>query len=266
MNSLYLNTTGSNNVATGINTLRYSVTGSNNAAHGAYALYNNESATSSTAVGLSAARGTTNYYNQGGVYLGFQAGYSASNASDYNTLLGYQAGYGITTGSNNIWIGTATSSTSIANLTTGSQNILIGNNISLPSATANGQLNIGNIIFGTSITGTGSTVSSGNLGLATTTPRATLDVYGSVVLEGTSYITTSSLGGGALLAGACSSVSTAATGLSSTTAFMTTPKNDPGDGFFWSTIADSATSARTRVCASVAGTPNASVYNVKIIH
>jgi hypothetical protein len=119
--------------------------------------------------------------------VGYQSGLRAGNNSDYNTLIGYQSGYGITTGSSNIIIGTATSSTGVNNLTTGSQNILIGNNISLPSATANGQLNIGNIIFGTNITGTGSTLSSGNVGIGTSSPNSKLTISGSGAPTGGLY-------------------------------------------------------------------------------
>ena len=120
------------------------------------------------------------------------------------------------------------------------------------------------------VSGTGNTTIAGNVGIGTPTPRGKLDVNGSVVFEGlgTSYATTTSLGGGALLAGACASV-TITTGvgrLSSTPAFVTTPQSDVGDGYWWNTIAMSATSFKTRVCASVAGTPTASIYNVKIIN
>ncbi|MFA5998244.1 MAG: immunoglobulin-like domain-containing protein [Candidatus Paceibacterota bacterium] len=176
VNALYSNTTGGGNTANGVSALYSNTTGANNTAIGQFALSSNISATTTTAIGVSAAQGPSNYYNQGGVYVGYRSGFSAATDSDYNTLVGYQSGYGITTGSNNIWIGTATSSTAIANLTTGSQNILIGNNISLPSATASGQLNIGNIIFGTGITGTGSTVSTGNIGIGTTSPWGQLSV------------------------------------------------------------------------------------------
>jgi hypothetical protein len=172
--TLFSNTTGSANTANGSSALLTNITGSYNTASGGYALSGNQSATNTVAVGYGAAQGTAVYSNQGGTTVGYKSGYSFTTGSDYNTLLGYQAGYGITTGSNNIWIGTATSSAGVANLTTGSQNILIGNNISLPSATASGQLNIGNIIFGTGITSTGSTVSSGNIGIGTTTPWARL--------------------------------------------------------------------------------------------
>jgi len=182
--SLFDNTTGSNNVANGLEALQANTTGSNNAANGFESLYYNGSATDTVAEGYQAAMGTAAYSNQGGTAVGYQSGYSLADGSNFNTLLGYQSGYGITTGSNNIWIGTATSSAGIANLTTGSQNISIGNNISLPSATANGQLDIGNIIYGTGITGTGSTISSGNIGIGTTTPPQPLSVIGSAYVSG----------------------------------------------------------------------------------
>jgi hypothetical protein len=178
-NAMALNTTGSNNMAIGSAALNNSVTGSNNTAVGNSALASNISATSSVAVGYNAANGNSiSYFNQGGTYVGYQAGFSVQTGSDYNSVFGYNAGYNITTGSNNIWIGGATSSTSVANLTTGSQNIVIGNNISLPSATASGQLDIANIIYGTGNTGTGSIVSSGNIGIGTTTPYSRLTVWG----------------------------------------------------------------------------------------
>lgn len=102
--------------------------------------------------------------------------------------------------------------------------------------------------------------------IGTTTPNSKLDVYGTVTFEGASHLVTASIGGGALLAGACASTNTTISApVASTTAFETTPQSDPGDGFFWNTILLSSTTAKTRVCASVAGTPNSSIYNVKII-
>jgi hypothetical protein len=52
-------------------------------------------------------------------------------------------------------------------------------------------LNIGNIIYGTGITGTGSTLSAGNVGIATTTPWRTLSVVGTMAING---LTTSTAG------------------------------------------------------------------------
>jgi hypothetical protein len=187
--SLVNTTTGAENTAIGTYSLYENITGYDNVAVGSLSLNFNRSATSSTAVGSRAGYGLSSYSNQGGVYLGFRSGYSAGNSSDYNTLIGYQSGYGITTGKNNIVLGTATSSTAIANLTTGSQNIMIGNNISFPSATASGQLNIGNIIYGTGVTGTGSTISNAKIGIGTTSPLTRFHVT-----SGASATTTVSFG------------------------------------------------------------------------
>jgi hypothetical protein len=195
VSALASNTTGIRNTAVGVGALQFATadantavgyralflntTGANNVAVGYGSLATNGSATSTTALGEYTGHGNgIGYSNQGGTYIGYQAGYLANNGSDYNTMLGYNSGYNVTTGSNNLLLSTATSSLAIANLTTGSQNILIGNNISLPSATANGQLDIGNIIYGTGITGTGSTLSSGNIGIGTSSPIAKLDITG----------------------------------------------------------------------------------------
>jgi hypothetical protein len=140
--------------AVGNSALQFNTTGVNNTVLGDAVEFNNYSATNTVAVGYSADRGTSAFNNQGGTYLGYEAGWSAATGSDFNTFLGYQSGFGVTTGSNNLILASATSSTGVANLSTGSQNILIGNNVSLPSATASGQLDIGNIIYGTGITGT----------------------------------------------------------------------------------------------------------------
>lgn len=182
--ALVLNTTGNDNTALGFWSDYFNTTGNSNVSVGKYANTYNSSATSTTAVGNEAGygglAGGTRYNNQGGALLGYRAGYMFQTGSDFNTLIGYQSGYNITTGKNNIWIGAATSSNAIANLTTGSQNILVGNNISLPSASASGQLNIGNILFGTGITTTGTTVSGGNIGIGTTTPITTFSVVGTI--------------------------------------------------------------------------------------
>src|SRR3989338_5377752 len=154
------NTTGSNNSAIGYYPLQANITGSNNTALGYTALYYNNSATNTVAVGYQAARGTAAYNNQGGTYLGYQAGYSAGTGSDYNTLLGYQAGYGITTGA---------------------YNIVIGQNVEAPTVTGNQQLNIGNVLYGSGIYN-GSSVSAApvlnsKLGVGTTTPFAKLSIH-----------------------------------------------------------------------------------------
>ena len=183
--NLAANTTGNYNISLGNDTLTLNTTGSGNVAIGqntgvywSYPLWDNTSATNTVAIGAGAAAGNNlTYHNQGGVYLGYLSGYSASTGSDYNTLLGYEAGYGLTTGSHNIFLGD-NSTQANASETTGSSNIKIGDNITLPSGTASNQLDIANEIYGTGLSGTGSTISTGNIGIGTTTPYSRLSVWG----------------------------------------------------------------------------------------
>jgi|GEM_PF-1552608 hypothetical protein len=171
--------TGIDDVGLGYKALQQYTTGSDDTALGYEAMLNATTSANSTAVGYLAGRGTSNNDSYTGLSaLGYQTGYNLANNGNYNTLIGYQAGYNVTTGADNILIGSATSSNANANLTTGSQNILIGENDKLPSATANGQLDIGNEIYGVNISGTGSTVSSGDIGIGQASPGSLLSVNG----------------------------------------------------------------------------------------
>ncbi|MFA5877415.1 MAG: immunoglobulin-like domain-containing protein [Candidatus Paceibacterota bacterium] len=182
--ALNLNTTGGSNVSLGYSALNSSVTGNNNVGIGFQASYNNGSATSTVVIGYRAGYGAGTLANQGTVAIGYQAGRLLDVGSDYNTMLGFQAGYNNTTGSKNIQIGSWVTSTN-ANITTGSNNIIIGNEIKAPSATDSNQLNIQNIIFGTGNSGTASTLSTGLIGIGTTTPATTLSVQGNGLFSGT---------------------------------------------------------------------------------
>jgi len=121
---------GNNNVAVGLNALRYctGTTSTNNTAVGANSLQNlnNAAGQGNTAIGAEAMGLTTGDISYC-TAVGYQALNSVTDVSGmrglYNTALGYQAGNNITYGENNI---------------------AIGYQATVPSATTNGQIRIGN--------------------------------------------------------------------------------------------------------------------------
>ena len=150
------NTTGNYNSSVGRAALSQNITGSYNTALGASALQNNTSATNTVAIGYQAAVGSSGVYsNQNGVYVGYQAGTMVQDGSNNNTFIGYRAG---------------------DNVTTGASNLLIGYDIEAQSATGDNQLSIGNLIFGTGIDGTGTTISTGNIGIGDASPASLFTV------------------------------------------------------------------------------------------
>jgi hypothetical protein len=81
------------------------------------------------------------------------------------------------------------------------------------------------------------------------------------VLTGTS----GSIGGSALAAGACTSGTVAVSGSTTSMAVATSPATYPGEGIFWHGYVSSAGTVTVKVCASVAATPTASNYNVRVL-
>jgi hypothetical protein len=108
------------------------------------------------------------------VGLGTAPAYSASAAN--NTFVGWNGGHAITSGADNIELGSWSTSAN-ANITSGSNNILIGFNNSITTPTGNGQLNIANILYGTGNTGTGLTYSTGKVGVGSSSPWARLSIH-----------------------------------------------------------------------------------------
>ncbi len=111
------------------------------------------------------------------IFMGKNAGYNATSTGitgDYNLGLGTGTAMALTTGSYNTLLGYQVGDT----LTTGSKNIAIGYNIDLPSNTTDGQMTLGNLLFGTGIDGTGTTLSTGKVGIGVASPSQRLDVVG----------------------------------------------------------------------------------------
>ncbi len=221
--ALYSNTV-SLNMALGVSAGSNNTSGTPNTYIGYAAGYYNQTGVNNTIIGYNAGgygAGAVNSFSYNtiigdsagykltiGTYntaIGYQALYS-NTAGNFNVALGQQALLGNTTGSNNIAIGyqalsANTGSNNIGlgyiagnNISTGANNIIIGYDIDAPSATANSQLSIGNLIFATGGFGTGTTVGTGNVGIGTATPGQTLDVAG--IIKGTGFYTTSNAASG----------------------------------------------------------------------
>ena len=91
--------------------------------------------------------------------------------------------------------------------------------------------------------------------------------------QGPSYIqsmaamtaTTASIGGGALLAGACPNGTVTVSSSLTGNAVIVSPNTYPGDGVIWYGYVSSNGTVTVKVCAILALTPTASTYNVKVI-
>lgn len=184
--TLSQNTTGSDNIGIGDRALQSNKTGSNNIGFGASVLSLGSSGDHNIAMGYWAMRN-----NSGGshnVALGQEA-LNSNGAGTYNTALGYQALR------NNSGIGTVALGYRTAdNLSSGDRGIFIGYDIDAPSTTADDQLNIGNLIFGTSVDGTGTTLSSGNIGIGTSSPIRKFTVDGGALITGALYDSSNNAG------------------------------------------------------------------------
>jgi len=157
--SLADTTTGGNNLGLGYRALRRNTIGNFNSAFGSFALSSNIDGRDNSAFGY-------------GVLLENEDG-------DDNVGIGRYALRNNTSGSDNIGIGTNVGD----NLTAGSRNIIIGGSLDFQDATTSNSLNIGNLLFGTNLDGTGTTLSSGNIGIGTASPNAKLTVTGEINID-----------------------------------------------------------------------------------
>jgi trimeric autotransporter adhesin len=152
------NNTGNNNNLIG-QLAGYSNTGDYNEFIGNQAGYLLQS-TSSVAIGAFALYGGLSEYQAiNNVAIGYQAGNQARTGADNNVFVGYRAGYNVTTGKNNI---------------------VLGYDLSLKSATQSNTMTIGNLLYATGLTATGTATSTGKFGIGTSSPTAQLTTVGTV--------------------------------------------------------------------------------------
>jgi hypothetical protein len=207
-----LTMTGADNLGVGLNVLSSNTTGSTNVGVGGGALNANTSGVSNTVVGVSSAvianasyntivgqnslvlnsagggNATLGYGNflfsetSSSTAVGYRAGASSfGQTNSSNSFFGYQAGVSITSGSNNLFLGHNVGTTT----TSGSNNILIGT-VLARSASDSNYLNIGNAIFGD--------LSTGKVGIGTTSPLQSLSVQGGLQLTGAFFDTLNASG------------------------------------------------------------------------
>ena len=77
--------------------------------------------------------------------------------------------------------------------------------------------------------------------------------------------TTASIGGGALLAGGCTSGTVAVVSSMTGSTVSIAPNTYPGDGIFWYGYVSANGTVTVKVCSILALTPTASTYNVRVI-
>jgi hypothetical protein len=178
-----VNTSGSYNNAIGVYAMLANTTGSYNEAIGANALQYNTSGDSNVAVGNQSLRKNTTGYNNSAIG---NASLNSNTSGTYNVAFGNAALLNNTTGSYNTALG---SYAGYSNVTTGSNNIIIGSFVSVPSATGNQQLNIGNLIYGTGVYNGGSASSapvSGSVGIGIAAPTSQFQVASTTATATTS--------------------------------------------------------------------------------
>ncbi len=148
-----------------------------------------------TVIGAAAGQGDAAGFSSNGLtILGTSAGAALKSGSNYNTFVGTSSGGNVTTGLGNVFVGGYPFPYSGTNVTTGSYNIGLGFGISMPSATSSSQLNIGNVIFGTGLSGS-LAAPAGNVGIGTAAPDAMLTVNGQMYskLGSPSYAATTAI-------------------------------------------------------------------------
>ena len=140
VNALISNTTADNNTATGFEALFRNTTGTQNTATGAFALVHNTTANNNTADGFQAL--LNNATGKENTAVG-ESAFKTANA-DSNTGLGFQVAFHNTSGARN----TAVGHHALLNNSTGSSNIALGANAGASLTTGSNNIDIGSVGVG----------------------------------------------------------------------------------------------------------------------
>jgi hypothetical protein len=165
--ALHENTIGNNNVAMGVSSLVSSTIGNENTAIGTEALHDNLEGSFNVGVGMHGLYNNSSGINN--VAVGSYTLATANVSGNNNTGIG-GASLINTSGSDNTGLGYHSG----LNITTGSNNLTLGSNAFVPTPTANDQLSIANVIYGTSLS---STV-LGKIGIGNSNPSSKLHIMG----------------------------------------------------------------------------------------
>lgn len=79
-------------------------------------------------------------------------------------------------------------------------------------------------------------------------------------------MTSAAIGGGALLAGGCTSTTVSIPGAATGMTVVAAPNTYPGDGTFWYAYVSSAGVVTVKACAVIALTPTSTTYTVRVFH
>lgn len=174
-NAFNANISGDYNTAVGEEALRSATATTYNTSFGSRSSYNITTGGQNTAIGFSSL--LNNQTGSGNVALGIYAGYGASlNSFNNATLAGGYSGFSLTTGGNNVFLGYKAGEAA----TTATNNIVIGYDIDLPAVSSSNMLDIGNLIYATGLDGSNTTLSTGNVGIGTSSPTSKFHLTGAV--------------------------------------------------------------------------------------
>ncbi len=167
--------TGSNNFGFGANSFSNNTSGNDNVGIGANSGQNNISGIRNICIGSSA--GNAMHTDWGNTFIGYLSA-SAFNAGagalTYNICIGADSGHNLSTGIQNTII-----SSNEQGLSTANQCIVIGYACGLATGTNDGEIVIGNYIYGKNCLGTASSVSTGRIGIGIPSPTAFLHLQNS---------------------------------------------------------------------------------------